>query len=353
MGVKIRQKGKYLYLDIYVKGQRIWERTGLSVSTDPEQNKEVLRLAEVIRSKRELQIVSGEWGLLDPSGGNKSLYQFAYEQAERKNSKNLFKALRYLEAFPGGMIVKLSSVNSIWLENFQSYLVNETGLSQTTASLYATEIRSVLKRAVRELLIARDPGTGVKGISIPESEKIYLTADEIQGLARVQIRGNLGAEIKKGFLLGCFTGLRISDIRSLTWGEIERSPWQIKKRQKKTGRIVYIPLNHNALELIDDKAIHNRNELVFPLLGTTKANTNQYLVEWAQKAGIDKRLGWHVARHTFATLTLENGADFFTVSKLLGHTKVATTAVYTKATDRLKRDAVNSLPEINLAGGDK
>jgi len=54
-------------------------------------------------------------------------------------------------------------------------------------------------------------------------------------------------------------------------------------------------------------------------------------------------------------LTLENGADFFTVSKLLGHTKTSTTAVYTKATDKLRREAVNALPRIDLtrAGGER
>ncbi|MDR0643452.1 MAG: integrase, partial [Treponema sp.] len=66
MGVKIRQKGKKLYLDIYVKGARRWEALHLTLTQDKAQNKEIKRLAEMCRAKREMQVVSGEWGLLDP-----------------------------------------------------------------------------------------------------------------------------------------------------------------------------------------------------------------------------------------------------------------------------------------------
>ena len=53
--------------------------------------------------------------------------------------------------------------------------------------------------------------------------------------------------------------------------------------------------------------------------------------------------GWHTARHTFAVLTLEGGADFYTVLKLMGHTKSQTTAVYGKATDGMVKKAVQGL----------
>ena len=108
------------------------------------------------------------------------------------------------------------------------------------------------------------------------------------------------------------------------------------------------PLGEDAWRIIDSKSIHKRAEKVFPLLTSSETNTNQYLVSWAKRAGIDKQIGWHTARHTFAVLALEGGADFFTVSKLMGHTKPLATAVYAKATDRMKRQAINGLPTIAL-----
>jgi integrase len=356
MGVNIREKRGKLYLDVYFNGRRTWESTGLTISTDSRQNKEVMKLAEVLRSKRETQIVSGEWGLLDPLSGKKSLYSYMQEMGSVRDSKDkINKCLRYLEQYPGGAVVQIAQINERWVESFQNYLLKDTGLSQTTAHNYAAAIRFALNKAVRENIIARNPAAAVRGINLPESEKVYLNTDEIQRLANTEINGNLGAEVRKAFLFCCFTGLRISDIKTLTWGDIERDPLQIKKRQHKTGRYVYIPLNNNAWELINEGSIHKHTELVFPLIGNTNTNTNQYMAAWTQGAGVDKKIGWHTARHTFATLTLENGADFFTVSKLLGHTKTSTTAVYTKATDKLKREAVNALPQIDIpaAGGVK
>jgi hypothetical protein len=71
MSVKIRKKNGYLYLDIYHNGRRQWEALHLTISTDKQQNREVMRLAEICRSKRELQVVSGEWGLADTTSAKK------------------------------------------------------------------------------------------------------------------------------------------------------------------------------------------------------------------------------------------------------------------------------------------
>ena len=72
----------------------------------------------------------------------------------------------------------------------------------------------------------------------------------------------------------------------------------------------------------------------------------KYLDEWAKAAGIDKHVTYHVSRHTHATMLLTYGADIYTVSKLLGHTRVQTTEIYAKIIDEKKQKAVDLIPDL-------
>ena len=72
------------------------------------------------------------------------------------------------------------------------------------------------------------------------------------------------------------------------------------------------------------------------------------LKRWVKRAGIDKHISWHCARHSFAVNILNNGANIKTVASLLGHSGLKHTEKYTRAIDSLKQDAINSLPELNL-----
>jgi len=353
MSVTIREKRGHIYLDVYANGRRKWEALGLTLTADKQQNKEIMRLAEVCRSKRESQIVSGEWGLLDPVNGKQSLYGYIAEIGRGREKKDhVNRVLKYMAEFGNGNIA-LRQVTEKWLEDFQTYLLKESGLSKGTAGRYEAAVRFALRKAARDRLIPRNPAEGVRAITIPEADKAYLTVNEIQMLADTHLGGELGETVKRAFLFACSTGIRISDLKTLEWGDINIESKQISKRQEKTERRVFIPLHSVAWGIINDGAIHNYKELVFPRLTQSKTDTNQYIVAWARKAGIEKNIGWHTARHTFAVLSLESGAEIYTVSKLLGHTNLKNTQVYAKATDKMKREAVNALPVIEIAEGKK
>ena len=78
----------------------------------------------------------------------------------------------------------------------------------------------------------------------------------------------------------------------------------------------------------------------------TEPAMNRALKAWAKRAGIDKDITLHTARHTYATTLLTKGADLYTVSKLLGHSEVATTQIYAKIVDSKKVEAVNLLNNL-------
>jgi integrase len=335
-------------------GKRTWESLHLTLTTDKNQNKEVMRMAEICRSKKETQLLAGSWDIQDPIAGRKKLIIYLEECAKaRVNNDYITGCIRYLKEYNNGSTIQLSQITPQWIDGFQRFLLDATksngeNLSPTTAYDYSKAIRMALRKAVNDNILIKNPAAGVKGLPEPETDLIFLNIEEVQKLANTEIKGELGAEIKKAFIFVCYTGLRISDIKGLKWGDIERDPIQIIKRQKKTRRAVYVPLKDTAWNLIDDSIDHNPEDKVFNLLANTESQTNQYLLKWAEKAGVKKPVGWHTARRTFATMALENGADIYTVAKLLGHKKLKQVAKYVQVTDKLRREAVKALPEIKL-----
>jgi integrase len=349
MSVIVREKRGKLYLDIYMGGKRTWEALHLALTTDRNQNKEIMRMAEICRSKKETQLLAGSWDIQDPIAGKKRLVTYLEECAKaRVNNDYITGCIRYLKDYNSGGAIQLSQISPQWIEGFQQYLLHGTKLSPTTAYDYSKAVRMALRKAVKENILLKNPAESVKGLPEPETDLIFLNIDEVQRLADTEPGGELGAEIRRAFIFACYTGLRISDVKSLKWGDIERNPLQIIKRQKKTRRSVYIPLKDTAWGIIDDGREHNPEERVFNILANTRSQTNQYLIKWADKAGVKKPVGWHTARRTFATMALEEGADIYTVAKLLGHKNIKQVAKYAQATDKLRREAVAALPEVKL-----
>jgi site-specific recombinase XerD len=348
MSVKVREKRGRLYLDVYQNGKRTWEALHLELTKDKAQNKEIWRLAEICRSKREMQLLSGTWDINDPVAGKISL--ISYMEKYSKNYKNpnpVNCCIKYIKEFHGGGI-QLIQITPKWVDDFQNFLLEKENLSQGSAAFYSRILRSALKRAAANEIILKNPADMVRRISAPEPEMLFLNTDEVKALAKTLIDNPYGAEVRRAFLFACHTGLRISDLETLTWGKIETSPMQIIKSQEKTKTPVYIPLNKSAQALIVDGKPHASNENVFNLSGHNRRMSYNYLKDWAEKAGIKKAVGWHTARRTFATTALENGADIYTVAELLGHVNLSNVTKYAKVTDRLRMEAVNALPDIGV-----
>ena len=88
------------------------------------------------------------------------------------------------------------------------------------------------------------------------------------------------------------------------------------------------------------------NEFIFCLPSTN--GVNKVLKNWAIKAGIEKHLTFHCARHTFGTLLAYYETDIYTISNLLGHSSLKHTTKYVRVSEELKKRAVNSIPKIGL-----
>lgn len=155
-------------------------------------------------------------------------------------------------------------------------------------------------------------------------------------------------ELKQAALFSAFTGLRHSDVVALTWGIIQKdnAGWVIRFTQQKTKGVEDLPISDEAVDLLGERGTDDA--IIFE--GITKYSDpwyNQRLKKWVEDAGITKRISFHCFRHTFATLLLSQGADLYTVSKMLGHRDIKTTQIYGKIADKLKRDAANKITTTN------
>jgi integrase len=356
MGVNIWINRNSVYLDIYVRGQRKREKLeGLVLVGDKATDKETLRLAEIAKAKRAQQVFSGEWELGDKIAASQTLYSFLKnntDKSKKRKCKSTVSTLKHLDVYPGGKTIQLSQITDKWIIEFQNYLLAK--FAPNTVINYTGIIRAAINVAFKKNILIRNPLLNAPKVKVPETRKVWLTADELKSLAETSlnkgsVNNDSAEETRRAFLFACFTGLRISDIKTLTWGDIEYSPPQIIKRQQKTAEQVAIPLNSSAWKLLYDGSIHDYRERIFPCLANIQYAQYYRIQKWAKKAGLKKHIGWHTARHTFAVMALESGADLYTVSKLLGHKDIKTTQIYAKVTDKLKRAAVDALPAVELS----
>ncbi len=350
MGVKIRQKGDHLYLDLYEHGRRRWEALNLTVPKDPTARREVMALAETIRRKREMQLAAGRYQLLDPVKAKIKLIDYARQvAAPYKKTAHLPKSLKYLE--PYAKDTRLQDVDETFLEGYKAYLLRLDGIGSTTAKHYFDALKAVLARAVRERLLETNPARGVKTIKTREAKRPFLTIKEIQALFDTPLSGGeLAEDSRRAFLLSCFTGLRLGDLKSLCWGDIQREPEPtISKVMNKTGEVITIPIVPSVWRILDDGKLHRRDELVFPALAKTHGEYKP-LARWRKAAGIERPFGWHAARHSFAMMSLEASGDIYAVSRLLGHSDIQITTKYLHFMDARRKAILDALPEIDTDG---
>jgi len=116
-------------------------------------------------------------------------------------------------------------------------------------------------------------------------------------------------------------------------------------KQKKTDGQEYQFISPQARMLIGKRK--QAKDRVFQGL-KYGAHFNAEILRWCMRAGITKHITFHSARHTHAVLLLENGADIYTVSKVLGHKEIRTTQIYAKIVDKKKKEAAYLIPELQM-----
>lgn len=378
--IRIRQKelangNISLYLDIYIGGKRKYEFLKLylipeKTREDKEKNRQTMQLANSIKSKRIVEYQNGEFGFKSNYKLDALFFDYYRAMCEKRHGNpesrgnwgNWYSCLHHLMKYEKNERITFADITPEWVQGFRDYLDNEAvawshdyrkkikdkPLARNSKLSYFNKLRACLNQAFEDRIIPINPCRGVERFRPEEGTRMYLTIDEVRLLAQTECEY---PRIKDAFLFSCMTGLRRSDILRLKWGDIHKQGdfTRIIFRQKKTEGQEYLDITPQAAQLMGDpKGI---NDPIFEDIHSPSC-TNKAVQEWVLNAGIHKKISFHCARHTFATMMLDLGTDIYTVSKLLGHRDLSTTQIYVKVLDKNKQKAVSNIPDI-LSGSKK
>ena len=329
-----------------------------------QQNKETLELAVRIRAEREQEFKESMLGYRLKKDRNVNFLDYFQAYINDYTKKDIRMVQIALSRFKDFLhehypmyefSIKPELITKDMMEQFVAYLQSRS-VGEGAKSIFQ-RFKKVIHYAIDHDVMLKDPCKGVtckvdsqilrKDVLSPD----VLSPEEIQRLIACHYE-NENPNVRRAFVFCLYCGLRFCDVKDLTYRNIDYSNKKLKFEQTKTkghsaNSGVVIPLNDGILSLVGEPPKDgNKDVLIFNL--PSYESCCKSVKRWVKRAGIDKHISWHCARHSFAVNILNNGANIKTVASLLGHSGLKHTEKYTRAVDKLKEDAINSLPELKF-----
>lgn len=243
--------------------------------------------------------------------------------------------VRSVEEFRPG--TRLDDLCYDLIEKYRSWMINR-GLAENTAIGRLKLLHSLVEEAKKRNLVADDPFKFVV-IGNMRPKEATVTMAEIARLEKLKLTGR-EERVRDLFLLGCYCGLRFSDLTTLEEAEIKNGI--LKKRMYKTKKYVTIPVGTlfwgRGLEIIRKYP----DITVLSHCVSCNSTFNRTIKEVALKAGIRKPLSCHYSRKACATNLSIMGMPIQNITSILGQSRTRTTEThYTfdkeKAAEKMSR----------------
>ncbi|MBQ6978684.1 MAG: site-specific integrase [Paludibacteraceae bacterium] len=251
------------------------------------------------------------------------------EQSDRKHltKQNYQTLLNNMEKFRRGSLI--TDIDYQYIVSYDKWL-RDSGIAHNTRISRLRLLRALLNEAKKRDIISFNPFDRFR-IQQMVSKKGYITKEQLRRLENLSLRGTEDL-VRDAFLVGCYTGLRFSDITTLRDEHLVNG-W-LTRNMSKTGFMVDIPVS----TLFDGKLLkivekYGSISKLTKSLGSNCA-VNRTLRNILDRIGVDPKITFHSSRHTFATLLVLNHTPITTVQKLLGHQKVTTTQIYSEVDRR-------------------
>jgi site-specific recombinase XerD len=295
--------------------------------------------------------------------------EYANKFAKRKRRINVRTGKKYesiinkVEEYSAKKL-SFKDITITWLKDYTDWLAEKKKNSPNTIHSNLKSIRTILYEAMDEGLFPQEKNPFFKfKLKQPKVHRDKLTIEELKALIDTKTNENPVQEIARDmFLFSFFSyGMRFSDVATLKIKNIEEG--YVRYRMGKTERAHSVKIFPPLQSIIDKYAVDlNPDDYLFPLLNTNKdlkdpevidqelssknAYVNKELNILRKEAKINKRVSFHVARHSYADIARKKGTDLHSISNSLGHTSLKTTESYLKGLDNETTDkAVQSVYE--------
>ena len=249
------------------------------------------------------------------------------------------KMLREWIADKGRKDMPIHAVTDGMFEEFRFYLKKKR-FTAKTVNRDLCWLSRLMYRAVDLKVIRCHPFEDVTYEK--EERKIrFLQKSDVAKLMALKVNDKEAEQARQMFLFSCFTGLAIADMERLKFSHIQTSAdgrRYIRKERQKTKVESVVPLHPIVEEILsrcrEDQTVKGKGDaLVFPR-GCGRSVMNSKLSTVGLACGVRQRLSFHMARHTFGTLSLSAGIPIESIAKMMGHASISSTQIYAQVTDK-------------------
>ena len=254
--------------------------------------------------------------------------------------------------------IKPEQITSEMVEAFTEYLQSRS-VGEGAKSIYQRFKKVYKACAIKCNINYQRPFVNEEGksitITIDEDAivKDFLSPEEEKQLMATHYTGE-NPQIRNAFVFCLYTGMRFCDVRDLTFGNFDFANRLLSYEQNKTKghskhSRVTLPLADSLLALLgEEPESQDKDALVFTLPSHTMCL--KALRRWTKRAGIDKHITWHCARHSFGTnmaaTAAQRGLSVRVVQEMMGHSSLKYTERYTRVIDEQKKQAMQELSKL-------
>ena len=255
----------------------------------------------------------------------------------------------------------LAALGSDDVEKYRDYLLDR--VAPRTVNTHLKVVRVALEKAVKQGVFDRNPARLVDNVNTSDRhERRAFTVSELQKLLAV-----VSEDWKTAILFGIYTGLRLGDVQSLTWANLDLNTSEVTIRTQKTNRVQILPLakplrrhietlpagddpRQSLYPSLADRPVNSLSNEFFELLATAGlAQSRKNHRKQKQGRGARRNLSeisFHSLRHTATSLLKNAGVNDVVARDIIGHESEAVSRNYTHIDAETKRKAIDAMPDV-------